>query len=631
MIKKCLLLFLSFVCLYYIGYSLIKGSYSSSESIIFNYDLNVDNDNMIIKYLYDGTLVGDLLSKVSSNLSNTEIVIYDINGNVKNNDNVLVSGDKLVLKYINGNSILEYDLSVLGDVDGNGIVDLLDVNKLFEYYRNYSDMNSYYVNAGDVKFDEGDISFDENDINLYVGDEKKINYIIFPDNEKEIKLNDVVKLYQYIKNKINLDYSYDTDLIWENSDDSVITIKDGIVKGIKEGNSIVTVKTANGIKDYLNVSVKKEIIEVDSISLDRINLSMIEGYTTKLNVMITPENASNKTVIWESSDSNVVSVSNGEITALKKGNAVITVKSSNGLIAICNVTVTEGKVEMIEADIDYSVRDPFVLVDNGVYYLYATGWVAYKNTSGNLNGKWERIGVVVNKEEHMIKDYWAPEVYKYGNYYYMFATYKSSVNDHRGTSIFKSDSPTGPFVEISDGHVTPKNIDAIDGTPYLDDSGQPWLIFVYEWTSTDNGVGRIMGAKLSKDLTQLISEPIQLFSAKDAAWAGYIVTDGCFMYENKNEELLMLWSNLDSNDNYAVGIARSITGKIDGTWIHDTLPLYSKDTYGDYDGGHGMIFTDTDGQMYLSIHSPNTSNSSRVEKARFIPIYEENGNLKIIK
>ena len=48
---------------------------------------------------------------------------------------------------------------------------------------------------------------------------------------------------------------------------------------------------------------------------------------------------------------------------------------------------------------------------------------------------------------------------------------------------------------------------------------------------------------------------------------------------------------------------------------------------GKYDGGHGMLFTDTDGQMYLSIHSPNSSSAGRREKPIFIPVCEKNGTL----
>ena len=42
---------------------------------------------------------------------------------------------------------------------------------------------------------------------------------------------------------------------------------------------------------------------------------------------------------------------------------------------------------------------------------------------------------------------------------------------------------------------------------------------------------------------------------------------------------------------------------------------------------HSMIFTDTDGQMYLSIHSPNSASDGRRETPVFIRIREQNGTL----
>ena len=48
---------------------------------------------------------------------------------------------------------------------------------------------------------------------------------------------------------------------------------------------------------------------------------------------------------------------------------------------------------------------------------------------------------------------------------------------------------------------------------------------------------------------------------------------------------------------------------------------------GTWDGGHGMIFTDTNGQMYLSIYSPNQGNGSRNEVPVLIPVKEREGTL----
>ena len=88
----------------------------------------------------------------------------------------------------------------------------------------------------------------------------------------------------------------------------------------------------------------------------------------------------------------------------------------------------------------------------------------------------------------------------------------------------------------------------------------------------------------------------------------------------------MLWSNFDAHG-YTLAIARSTNGRLDGEWIHDEEPFYSKSMTGEYDGGHGMIFTDVDGHMYISFHSPNTPVGDRKETPVFLAIKEEDGRL----
>lgn len=280
---------------------------------------------------------------------------------------------------------------------------------------------------------------------------------------------------------------------------------------------------------------------------------------------------------------------------------------------------------MIVASIE-QLRDPCVLVEDDAYYIYGTGWVCYKNTSGSLDGEWEYLGVVAQKPAESDNNYWAPEVHKYKGAYYMFTTYHSSVTGNRGCTIMKADRPEGPFREITNGHITPHDWDSIDGTFYVDEDGQPWMVFVHEWTSTNDGIGRMAAAKLSDDLTHFISEPIELFRADDPSWTDSNVTDGCWMYRTDDGQLLMIWSNF-AKDGYCVGIARSDNGKIDGNWTQDGELLYSRTLQGKYDGGHGMIFYDRDGQMYLSIHSPNSAVGKRKETPVFIPIREQNGTL----
>jgi len=284
------------------------------------------------------------------------------------------------------------------------------------------------------------------------------------------------------------------------------------------------------------------------------------------------------------------------------------------------------------------IRDPFVVVEEDAYYMYGTGvvtdweetgWVCYKNTSGKLDGAWTKLETPFYiKPEGAKTNFWAPEVHKYKGAYYMFATYFSSITNHRGCSILKSETPEGPFVEITNGHATPKDWDAIDGTFYVDEEGLPWMVFVHEWTCTDDGIGRMSVAKLSDDLTHFISEPVDLFRADAPSWSNHRVTDGCFMYKTKDNQLLMIWSNIEDAGGYCVGIARSKNGKVDGEWVQEDELLYSKAISGKHDGGHGMIFYDKDDKMYLAIHAPNRPCAECEETAVFVPIFEENGTLK---
>ena len=191
---------------------------------------------------------------------------------------------------------------------------------------------------------------------------------------------------------------------------------------------------------------------------------------------------------------------------------------------------------MIETNIE-KLRDPFVLIENGVYYMYGSLWHCYTNESGRLDGEWVDRGVVVTVPKEAKDCFWAPEVHKYKGAFYMITTYLSSETNHRGCTILKSENPLGPFVEITDGQITPKDRDAIDGTFYIDEDGQPWMVFVHEWTSTDDGVGRMAAAKLSDDLTHFVSEPIELFRADEPSWTDYRVTDGCFMYKTESGRL----------------------------------------------------------------------------------------------
>ncbi len=285
---------------------------------------------------------------------------------------------------------------------------------------------------------------------------------------------------------------------------------------------------------------------------------------------------------------------------------------------------------------DIFIRDPCILVYGNKYFMYGTGAATkagygcyvsedLENWAGPVN-----VFEAENEEDfYGIGDYWAPECYYYNGAFYLFATYKSGKNNHRGVSIMKSDSPLGPFHEITDGHITPSDWDAIDGTLYIDQNNEPWMIFVHEWTSMPDGVGDMSYAKLSEDLTRFTTEPVRMFKANEPFWTFNHVTDGPCPYRTKDGSLIMLWSNNIPTSGYAVGIAKSDNGEIDGNWGHELTPLYTEGRYHALDGGHGMIFETLDGRLMLSIHSPNASTEENMTHAIFLELEDTGSTIRI--
>ncbi len=287
----------------------------------------------------------------------------------------------------------------------------------------------------------------------------------------------------------------------------------------------------------------------------------------------------------------------------------------------------EGRYEEVITESDISqLRDPFVLLEDGVYYVYGTGWRMYKNTSGDLAGPWEGPFSVVTTPDDFKNDRWAPEVYNYNGKYYMFTTYTSKTTDKHGCAIFRSDSPEGPFTLWSDGTVTPAGWDSIDGTLYIDKNGDPWMVFVHEHVSTDDRVGRMDVARLDPELKGFISEPVEIFTAHDPVWTNGTITDGPFTYTCEDGSLLLIWSNYDVFG-YCVAIAKSESGDVTGPWVQIEDRLYSYGMFGTWEGGHGMIFRALDGNLYLSYHAPNEKMGDRGSVPCFMRIREENGLL----
>lgn len=137
-----------------------------------------------------------------------------------------------------------------------------------------------------------------------------------------------------------------SSLTWESSDKGIAVVdQNGVVTGVKEGRARITVKTFNGKTDSRIVTVRGKKIPVDNITIEPKEVQVTIGSSTKLKAMITPENASNKEVIWASSNNSIAYFQgDGTIYGSKPGSVTITAKTSNGLTASCIVTVVKAPV-----------------------------------------------------------------------------------------------------------------------------------------------------------------------------------------------------------------------------------------------------------------------------------------------
>ncbi len=280
---------------------------------------------------------------------------------------------------------------------------------------------------------------------------------------------------------------------------------------------------------------------------------------------------------------------------------------------------------------DIHIRDPFVLVHGGKYYLYGTrGATAWGDADGfdvfvsdDLIAFDGPIECFHNDGSFWAaRHYWAPEVHEYKGAFYMFASFKGE-NMCRGTAILKADSPLGPFRPHSDKCVTPPDWECLDGTLYIDKAGKPWIVFCHEWLQVIDG--EIHAMPLTEDLRAAAGEPILLWKASDAPWVvtetnstttGY-VTDGPFLYRTAAGELLCLWASF-SEKGYTQGLAKSDNGEITGRFVQ--LPPIDM-----ADAGHGMLFRTLEGELVLTLHSPNVHPG---ERPHFIPMEEADGAIR---
>ena len=152
------------------------------------------------------------------------------------------------------------------------------------------------------------VSLNETSLNLLTGDRATLTATVLPTN------------------------ATDKTISWSSSDESVATVKNGKVTAISAGQATISVTTKDGgLTASCIVNVTQKIVSVNGVSLNYSELELSVGDSEDLIAQVLPTNATNKEVVWSTTDEEVASVDeNGKVTALKVGETMIVVTTVDG-------------------------------------------------------------------------------------------------------------------------------------------------------------------------------------------------------------------------------------------------------------------------------------------------------------
>ncbi|MFR8710644.1 MAG: Ig-like domain-containing protein [Anaerotignum lactatifermentans] len=138
---------------------------------------------------------------------------------------------------------------------------------------------------------------------------------------------------------------------WESNNPDIVTVEqDGTVRAVGVGEAAITAKAGDKTATC-TVTVAKADVAVESVTLTPSSLALTVGQEGTLTATVSPDNATDRTVTWESNATNVATVDNsGKVTAVSEGTATITAKAGEQT-ATCTVTVTKVDVKVTQITI----------------------------------------------------------------------------------------------------------------------------------------------------------------------------------------------------------------------------------------------------------------------------------------
>lgn len=189
---------------------------------------------------------------------------------------------------------------------------------------------------------------------------------------------------------------------WTSTNPFIASVNEfGFVTAISEGKTqiIATTTDDSNLSAICEITVEKQFISISQIRITPSNTTLVVGQTMVLNAIIIPNDASNKAIVWSSTNPSIAIVSaTGEVKAVASGEAIIIASTQDGsnLSAMCQITVKTEPIFVESIDLNPSTIEGYV---NETYHLEAN---VLPVTASNKDLKWtssdENIATVENGE-----------------------------------------------------------------------------------------------------------------------------------------------------------------------------------------------------------------------------------------
>ena len=195
-----------------------------------------------------------------------------------------------------------------------------------------------------------------------------------------------------------------SSIVWTSSNEEAAVVDGGVVTARAAGAAIIRA-SVGGKTASCTVTVKAARVPVSSVTLDRSTLELSVDGTARLTATVRPENADDRTVVWQSSREDVATVSGGIVRGVAEGSALISA-TAGGVKAECSVTVSQALVwcSVVNRLSHVTTDQTAVVVAKGRAYKAAlTAESGYTLTEVNVKmGSEDVTGSAWNAEESCV-------------------------------------------------------------------------------------------------------------------------------------------------------------------------------------------------------------------------------------